>query len=50
MTQVRHDMVEIGAKTITDLVSKDYIVRDINVVDYEAELSKDKQPVIIPTF
>ncbi|CAM3134757.1 IMP dehydrogenase [Leuconostoc rapi] len=50
MTSVRRDMIEIGAKTITDLVSKDYIVRDINVVDYEAKLSKDKQPIIIPTF
>lgn len=50
MTSIRHEMSELGAKTITDLVSNDYIVRDINVIDYEAELSKDKQPVIIPTF
>ncbi|MEX0380509.1 IMP dehydrogenase [Leuconostoc sp. MS02] len=50
MTSVREEMAKMGTRTITNLTQDNHIARDIDVIDYEAELSKVNNSVVIPTF
>lgn len=49
-TNIREEMSNMGTKTIADLKSQNHFVRDIDGIDYEAELSNIKTVVKIPTF